>query len=112
MLSVWASEEEYLKSPFFKAIYPVPAQLLDAESDSFVVSISEPLPRNCAISVYYDENGDGKLNTNWLGIPREAVGSSNNVRGSMGPPDYQEAMIEVSGEGQHLHIELHKVLGF
>jgi uncharacterized protein (DUF2141 family) len=31
-----------------------------------------------AVALFHDENGDGKLNTNFLGIPREGFGISNN----------------------------------
>lgn len=44
-----------------------------------------------AISVFHDENGDGKLNTNFIGIPKESVGVSNNVKGTFGPPDFEDA---------------------
>jgi uncharacterized protein (DUF2141 family) len=39
-----------------------------------------------AISVFHDENSNGKLDTNFMGIPREGVGASNNARGHLGPP--------------------------
>ncbi len=44
-----------------------------------------------AVSLYQDENGNGKLDTNFMGIPKEAYASSNNAKGFMGPPKYQEA---------------------
>src|SRR5690348_10672911 len=34
-----------------------------------------------AISVFHDENSNGRLDTNFLGIPREGVGASNNAKG-------------------------------
>ncbi len=44
-----------------------------------------------AISVYHDENGNRKLDTNWLGIPKEGVGASNNAKGRFGPPKFRDA---------------------
>jgi uncharacterized protein (DUF2141 family) len=44
------------------------------------------LPGTYAISVFHDENSNGKLDTNFLGIPREGVGASNGARGHLGPP--------------------------
>jgi len=38
-----------------------------------------------AVSVFHDENSNGKLDTNFLGIPREGVGASNNAKGHFGP---------------------------
>ena len=48
-----------------------------------------------AISVFHDEDFDGKLKTNWLGIPKEGVGVSNNARGRLGPPKYEAATFDL-----------------
>ena len=44
-----------------------------------------------AIKLFHDENMDGELDTNFLGIPTEDYGFSNNVRGTFGPADYDDA---------------------
>ena len=44
-----------------------------------------------ALSVYHDENKNGKLDTIWFGPPSEGVGSSNNAKGFMGPPSFKDA---------------------
>lgn len=54
-------------------------------------------PGQYAISVFHDENGNGKLDTNFLGIPREGVGTSNNPKGHFGPPRFAEASFQYSG---------------
>jgi uncharacterized protein (DUF2141 family) len=43
-----------------------------------------------AIAVFHDLNGNGVLDKNLMGIPKEAYGSSNNIRGKFGPPDYSK----------------------
>ncbi len=48
-----------------------------------------------AVCVIHDENADGKLGTNFLGIPREGVGVSRDAKGSFGPPSYEDAALEV-----------------
>jgi len=52
-----------------------------------------------AITVVHDEDGDDELDTNFLGIPKEGVGTSNNPRSRRGPPRYPDAVMELS-EGQ------------
>jgi uncharacterized protein (DUF2141 family) len=37
-------------------------------------------PNTYAVSVFHDENSNGKLDTNFMGIPREGVGASNGAR--------------------------------
>jgi uncharacterized protein (DUF2141 family) len=49
-----------------------------------------------AVSVEHDEDGDGKLKTNFIGMPKEGVGISNN-RGGM--PSYGKSLVRVNGNG-------------
>ena len=44
-----------------------------------------------AIKVYHDEDNDGEINRNFLGIPSEDYGFSNNASASFGPADYDDA---------------------
>jgi len=44
-----------------------------------------------AVSVMHDENKNKKLDTNFIGIPKEGYGVSNNATGSMGPPKFEDA---------------------
>ncbi len=37
-----------------------------------------------AISAFNDENSNNETETNWIGIPKEGVGASNNAKGRMG----------------------------
>ena len=50
-----------------------------------------------AVSVFHDENSNGKLDTNLLGIPREGVGASNNAKGHLGPPKFDAAAFYFPG---------------
>ena len=60
-----------------------------------------------AISVFHDENGNGKLDTNWLGIPREGVGASNNPKPRMGPPKFAAAKFHYSEGSMNIEVILH-----
>ena len=54
------------------------------------------LERRLAVSVMHDENGNGKMDGNFLGIPLEGYATSNNVPHSMiGPPRYKDAEFEI-----------------
>jgi uncharacterized protein (DUF2141 family) len=54
-------------------------------------------PGTYAISVFHDENSNGKLDTNFMGIPREGVGASNNAKGHLGPPKFAAAAFQFKG---------------
>lgn len=51
-----------------------------------------------AISAYQDENNNGKLDKNIMGIPSEDVACSNNAKGFMGPPKYQDAKFNINSD--------------
>ena len=59
-----------------------------------------------AVSVYHDENSNGKLDTNFLGIPREGVGASNDAKGHMGPPKFDSAKFQLPGGWLNLKITI------
>ncbi len=43
-----------------------------------------------AFRFFHDENSNNELDTNWLGLPKEGYGFSNNAKGSFGPPAFEE----------------------
>ena len=51
-----------------------------------------------AISLFHDENDNGTMDTNFVGIPKEAYGCSNNAKGFMGPPKWQDAKFEINDQ--------------
>lgn len=53
-----------------------------------------------ALAAIHDEDGDGTLDTSWIGIPTEGVASSNNARGRFGPPAFEDAAFSFSTDGQ------------
>ena len=49
-----------------------------------------------ALSIFQDVNDDGKLARNFIGIPKEPSGLSNNVRPRFGPPKYKDSTFTVT----------------
>jgi uncharacterized protein (DUF2141 family) len=60
-----------------------------------------------AVSVYHDIDSNGKINQNFLGIPKEPVGVSNNAKGFMGSPKYEDAKFNIS-KNKSININLSK----
>lgn len=50
-----------------------------------------------AITLFIDFNGNKKFDKNFLGIPKEQYGFSNNVMGRMAPPTFDQAKFVVTG---------------
>lgn len=70
------------------------------------LSISSLPSGTYALSVIHDQNGDGRLNANLLGIPTEPVGFSNNVMGAFGPPKFSKARFSVQPGKNEIPIRL------
>lgn len=64
-------------------------------------------PGTYAMAVIHDENMNGKLDTNWRGIPREGYGFSNDVTAAMGAPSFSAASFSYNGENLDLTMSLH-----
>jgi uncharacterized protein (DUF2141 family) len=58
-----------------------------------------------AVKVFHDENGNGKLDTNFVGIPKERFGFSNNAMGRFGPPDFEQSRFSLDQPAQQIEIE-------
>lgn len=55
-----------------------------------------------AIAFMHDQNGNGRMDFNLLGIPTEGFGFSNNARALLGPPDFAEAAFSYEGGAAQL----------
>ena len=66
--------------------------------DSVKCQFDNVPPGIYAASVSHDVNENGKVDTNFLGIPREAWGVSNNVRPRFRAPEFEEAQFEMRGD--------------
>lgn len=63
-------------------------------------------PGTYALAVIHDENMDGKLGTNLLGVPTEGYGFSNGAKASMGAPSFEDASFWYDGKNLDLTIRL------
>ena len=88
----------------FLALYDNDADFLDKtfkgakskiENNQCVVTF-ENIPSGIyAVSIFHDANDNGKMDTNFIGIPKEDYGCSNNASGFMGPPKWSDAKFEL-----------------
>jgi uncharacterized protein (DUF2141 family) len=64
-------------------------------------------PGTYAVSVLHDEDADGEMNTNFVGIPEEGYGVSNNKLPSMSAPKFEDARFTLTaGEKKTLKVAL------
>ena len=58
------------------------------------------------VSLFHDENANGKMDKNAMGIPKEAYGFSNNAKGLFGKPSYQKVMFQLNSAETQIAIKL------
>ncbi|MBW6484335.1 MAG: DUF2141 domain-containing protein [Vicingaceae bacterium] len=45
---------------------------------------------------FHDANNNKKLDTYWIGAPKEGYGFSNNAKGNFGPPNFAETLFQLT----------------
>ena len=102
-ISVYNSEDSWLGADTLVTEKVAIADALEGE----LVLAELPLPPGeYAISIFYDLNNNGELDTNFIGIPTEQSGSSNNAPARFGPPKFRDAAFVVGSEAIDLAIRL------
>ncbi|NTW32529.1 MAG: DUF2141 domain-containing protein [Bacteroidetes bacterium] len=57
-----------------------------------IIKIENLEPGKYAFKYFHDENKNLNLDTNWVGIPSEGFGFSNNAAGTFGPPPFKKTI--------------------
>jgi len=92
-VAVFASPEGFPDKPG-KAINRLRQPIAGAGT----VQVEVALPAGkYAVAVFHDEDGDGKLRKNFLGVPTEGTGFSNNPATRFGPPKFKDCLVPVGG---------------
>lgn len=79
----------------------------DATGESLLVTVPDLPPGRYAVAAYVDNNKNGKQDKNFLGVPLEDYGFSNDARGRFGPPDFAEAAFDIGDNAVFQTIHLH-----
>jgi len=64
------------------------------ESHEFIINLPEGI---YAIALFVDVNKNLKIDKNFLGIPKEQFGFSNNAMGKLSAPSFEQAKFKVKG---------------
>jgi uncharacterized protein (DUF2141 family) len=66
-----------------------------AMGDKTELSIPNIASGEYAVAVFADVNGNGKLDSNFIGMPKEPVAVSRDAKGRFGPPKFADAAFQV-----------------
>lgn len=91
------NQETFMKTPLFSKSAPVEQGVSSV--------IFESVPEGAyAIICFHDENGNGKMDFQENGMPKESFGTSNNAL-NFGPPQFENSKFEVKNEDLTLEIK-------
>jgi len=84
-----------------------PASMILAASTQGVKFTLHNLPAGTyGVQLFHDENNNGELDANLLGIPKEPWAFSNNAAGKFGPPKWKDIRFEITADDQTVNQEI------
>ncbi len=85
---------------------PIASLILPARGDTVAFTTNALPAGEYAIRVMHDVNGNGELDANFVGVPTEPYGFSNDASGSFGPPKWEAARFSIGADGAVQRITL------
>jgi uncharacterized protein (DUF2141 family) len=103
-LAIFNSSETFLdEKKYFKHL----SMPIESGQKSVVFDLELPAGEY-AFSAFHDENGNGKLDKNWVGIPTEAYGFSNNFKAKWGAPSWEKTRFFIEKGAKSMEIKVEK----
>ncbi|MBC7623607.1 MAG: DUF2141 domain-containing protein [Aeromicrobium sp.] len=81
-------------------------QTVPAKKDGVSVTFEDVPDGEYAVSLFVDENGNGKLDSNAIGIPIEPYAFSNDATGAFGPPTFEQSKFVVTKDAKTIVINI------
>ena len=89
-VAVYNTKEDFLK---FEKVFKCDS--IVAQKGITSIAIKDLPKGEYALAIFHDENGNDKLDTNWLGIPKEKVAFSHAKMKTFGPPGFKDCAFMV-----------------
>ncbi len=96
-IALYDNENDFLKTE-------IKGSIVDIKNGKALGIFKQLKKGTYAISSFYDKNDNGKMDTNFLGIPKEPIACSNNAKGSFGPPKFKDAKFSIAEENTTIKI--------
>ena len=106
-ISAYDSKDGWLKED--KAVSRTAIVVADHLQGDSLTTTMELEPGDYAISIHHDDNDNGKMDTNFIGIPKEPTGLSNGAVPKFGPPKFKDAAVTVGEEPVAIELKLVKI---
>ena len=105
IVTVFSGKKNWLKKPLMTEVLDLASENTNG-SATFELSLA---PGEYAFQVFHDLDSNGKMKTNFIGIPKEPVGVSNDAKGKFGPPKYKDAKLMIGDDALVIPIKLTKI---
>ena len=102
-IAVYDSDDTWLGDT---TVHDQKVVIADSRDGELVSTELQLPPGDYALSIFYDSNNNGELDTNFIGIPKEPSGLSNNARPRFGPPKYKDAVFTLGTEPETQRISM------
>ena len=94
------------ESSFGKASEALASFRIKATQGSVGFTVHGLPPGQYAVTAYHDENGNGRLDFDPIGIPTEGYGVSNDARELLAPPRFAKAAFEVRDQNKSVTVNI------
>ena len=84
---------------FRRSEAPVRTVTVPRTGPTTTVTIRDLPPGRYAVGTFHDTDGNGRLTTWPIGLPKEAYGFSRDARGRVGPPSFDSAAFDLPATG-------------
>lgn len=82
------------------------SMMLSPNTTGVTVTLHDVEPGTYGVQVMHDVNGNGELDANMLGIPKEPWAFSNNAKGKFGPAKWKDVQFTIDGDSVEQDISL------
>ncbi len=94
------------KASFLTPVCPYYGRTLVQENGRASMLFRDVTPGFYAVQVIHDEDADDEFDMVLGTVPTEGYGFSNNPEFMMGPPDFEEAAVQVNGDSLSIPVTL------
>lgn len=91
LFALYDSEDNHMETTY-------KTEAADIENGKAKITIKNLKSGYYSYSYFHDENSNGELDTNLVGIPKEPYGFSNGEKGKFGPPDFEDCKIKIDND--------------
>lgn len=98
-ITLFRNEGDYMTNFSINKIVP-------AKTEEVTVTFEHLPVGEYAVTVMHDENNNNKLDSNFIRIPKEGTGFSNDAAATFGPPSWEKAKFKWTGDSKPRTISL------